>query len=73
MKTKTMAQVPEKVSDDKNPKYLFNSIDSDLVLGVASGRIDAKAIAAEQMASRGLGLGGQWVGFEAARKVWGVR
>ena len=32
----------------------------------------ARRLGAEQLASRGLGQGGVWVGFEKAYRAWGV-
>ena len=39
---------------------------------VARGEIDLNRIAREELASRGLGLHGEWVGFERARKIHGL-
>src|SRR3989337_185286 len=43
-----------------------------VLAAVARGEIDLNRIAREELASRGLGLHGKWVGFKAARKVHGV-
>ena len=43
-----------------------------VLAAVARGEIDLNRIAREELASRGLGLRGEWVGFKAARKVHGV-
>jgi len=43
-----------------------------VLAAVARGEIDLNRIAREEMASRGLGLQGEWVGFENARKIHGV-
>ena len=40
-----------------------------VLAAVARGDIDLNRIAREELASRGLGLRGEWVGFKAARKV----
>lgn len=62
-------------------KLLGLSIDDALILQVANirlvhaaalGQVDLQALAKEHMASSGLGKDGQWVGFEAAAKEWGV-
>jgi hypothetical protein len=44
----------------------------DLLL-LARGHVDARRLMKEEMASRGLGKNGEWVGFEQAAKVWGVK
>ena len=46
--------------------------DAKVLAAVARGEIDLNRIAKEELASRGLGLRGEWVGFKAARKVHGV-
>ena len=43
-----------------------------VLAAVARGEIDLNRIAREELAARGLGLHGEWVGFKAARKVHGV-
>src|SRR3972149_8452141 len=42
-----------------------------VLAAVARGEIDLNRIAREELASRGLGLRGEWGGFKAARKVHG--
>jgi len=41
-------------SDETNPKYMFQTIHDKLVIGIATGRIDAKKLAVQEMVSRGL-------------------
>ncbi len=43
-----------------------------VLAAVARGEIDLNRIAREELASRGLGRHGEWVGFEKAREVHGV-
>jgi hypothetical protein len=45
---------------------------TELLKAMAKGEVDAQAIAAQLMASRGLDREGKWVGFEAAAAAWGV-
>ena len=40
-----------------------------VLAAVARGEIDLNRIAREELASRGLGLNGEWVGFEKARRI----
>jgi hypothetical protein len=35
----------------------------------AAGLLDLNLIAREELASRGLGLDGRWLGFEAAQRI----
>ena len=39
---------------------------------LARGEIDLNRIAREELASRGLGLRGEWVGFQKAREIHGI-
>ncbi len=51
----------------------FIQIASAKVLAaVARGEIDLNRIAREELASRGLGRNGEWVGFDRARKIHGL-
>lgn len=61
------------IPDDKNPSFIFSMTHNDLLLQIAAGKIDAKKLAREGMANRGLGKRGEWVGFGAAAKLWGVK
>jgi len=46
--------------------------DAKVLAAVARGEIDLNRIAREELASRGLGLNGEWVGFERAQKIHGL-
>ncbi len=46
--------------------------DAKVLAAVARGDIDLNRIAREELAARGLGLHGEWVGFEAANKIHGL-
>lgn len=43
-----------------------------VLAAVARGEIDLNRIAREELASRGLGLNGEWVGFRTAREIHGL-
>lgn len=43
---------------------------TELLKAMASGEVDAQAVAAQLMAGRGLDREGKWVGFEAAAVAW---
>ena len=51
------------MNDDKNPNLMFNRIDTELLVKIASGEIDAQELARMQLANRGLNESGEWVGF----------
>ena len=46
--------------------------DAKVLAGVARGEIDLNRIAREELAARGLGLHGEWVGFQKARTIHGL-
>ena len=46
--------------------------DAKVLAAVALGEIDLNRIAREELASRGLGLRGEWVGFQKARQIHGI-
>ncbi len=43
-----------------------------VLAAAARGEVDLNRIAREELAARGLGLNGEWVGFKAAREVHGL-
>lgn len=47
--------------------------DTKAILAAALGEVSLLALAQREMASRGLGKNGLWVGFERAKKEWAVR
>ena len=46
--------------------------DSKVLVAVARGEIDLNRIAREELANRGLGLHGEWVGFQKAAQIHGI-
>jgi hypothetical protein len=46
--------------------------DAKVLAAVARGEIDLNRIAREELAARGLGLNGEWVGFQKAREIHGI-
>ncbi len=46
--------------------------ETKVLAAVARGEIDLNRIAREELANRGLGLHGEWVGFKAAAKIHGL-
>lgn len=63
----------DEMSDEDNPEYLFSTTSVALLVQLATGKIDAKKLAATELANQGLGKNGKWVGFEKAKKEWGVK
>lgn len=46
--------------------------DAKVLTAAARGKIDLNRIAREELANRGLGLRGEWVGFDRAREIHGL-
>ena len=46
--------------------------DAKVLAAVARGEIDLNRIVKEELAARGLGLHGEWVGFQKARQIHGI-
>jgi hypothetical protein len=46
--------------------------DAKVLAAVARGEVDLNRIAKEELAARGLGLHGEWVGFKMARQIHGI-
>ncbi len=57
-------------SDEMNPKYAFQGMNTELLMQFASGKIDLLQYARREMANRGLDQTGKWVGFEQAEQLW---
>ncbi|CAN5377615.1 hypothetical protein BH11BAC1_BH11BAC1_16650 [soil metagenome] len=63
---------PSNDSDELNPKYIFNMTATELLVAIATGKLDAKEMAKQQLVNRGKGRQGTWIGFDNARKEWGL-
>ena len=58
------------MSDDKNPKYIFQMTDTALLLNIAKDEIDPVKLAKDELANRGLDSQGKWIGFDRAKRFW---
>ncbi len=58
------------MSDEDNPKFLFQGDSTKLVVAIANGKLDAKKLAAQEMVNRGFDKNGKWIGFPEAEKYW---
>ena len=61
------------IPDEKNPGFIFSLTDSALLLAIATGRLDARALAENELVARGLNRGLAQVGFMNAVKDWARR
>ncbi len=59
-------------ADELNPAYIFNLTWTELLLKLADGTLNAQELARKEMANRGLGRNGEWVGFVQAKEEWNL-
>ena len=59
---------PFELSDEKNPEFLFQTTDKDLLVQIVSHVVDPFFWSRKELANRGLNRSGQWVGFKEAEK-----
>ncbi|MBK6911384.1 MAG: hypothetical protein IPH10_10730 [bacterium] len=50
---------------------MFQMTATELLVKILSGEIDPRALAAEEMANRGLDATGKWVGLKRASEIYG--
>lgn len=62
----------EELTDDNNPAYLYNTVNTSILVQIANGEIDANYIARVELANRGLDKKGNWVGFKAAARIHNI-
>ncbi len=58
--------------DELNPLFVFQMTRNELLVAIASGKLDAVQLAREELANRGRGKAGTWVGFDRAEIEWGL-
>lgn len=69
----TARRAAAELPDNLNPAFIFSLTATELLLEIAAGRIDAQALARQELADRGVDATGAWVGFTAAEKIWKTR
>ncbi len=55
-------------AEDKDPKYIFSRIDSELLIKGIKGEIDLTELAKEEIINRGYSLDNKWIGHRKAKK-----
>ena len=58
--------------DELNPLFVFQMTHNDLLVAIATSKLDAVQLAREELANRGTGKAGSWVGFDRAEAEWGL-
>lgn len=56
------------LDDDDNPTYVMRRLESTHLGHISTGKVDAKRLAHEELANRGLDSNGKWVGFDKAEE-----
>jgi hypothetical protein len=60
----------DETPDELNPAYLFSGTATALLVALASGELNAQALALDMLANRGLDPAtGRWVGFDKAKAL----
>jgi hypothetical protein len=57
------------MQDHLNPNFMFQSIDSSLLLKVVTGELNLSELVAMELANRGLDDTGNWVGHAKATQL----
>ena len=60
------------IKDDLNPKFIFNTTNTELLVQVLKGEIDPMRLVKEQLVQRGVDENGLWVGFAEAKRIHNV-
>ena len=58
------------MKDELNPDFIFNMTNTELLLKIGRGELDATALAIKQLMIRGIGTKGLSVGFPQAARQW---
>ncbi len=58
--------------DELNPLFVFQMTHNELLVAIATGKLDTVQLAREELANRGMGKAGSWVGFDRAEAEWGL-
>ena len=58
------------MKDEQNPDYIFLLTDTLLLLRIVREEIDSNDYARKELANRGIGRNGLWVGFPEAARHW---
>ncbi len=61
-----------RIPDHENPEFLFSLTSNDLLLAILAGVTDPHESARNELANRGIDATGRNVGFERARRAWGI-
>lgn len=70
---KTFAEIATIAGISQDDALVLQSAASALLAAVARGEIDMNEMARMELANRGQGKNGEWVGFDRAAQIHGIR
>ena len=72
-KDRMMTKDYENRADDINPRFIFSTTSTALLLEALRGDFDLKQLVRRELANRGLNSEGNWVGFDKAAQIHKIR
>ena len=69
-KERLMSKNFEKRADDINPKFIFSTVATALLVEALRGDFDIKQLVRQELAKRGQNAEGNWVGFDEAARIY---
>ena len=61
------------VSDDINPRFIFSTTSTALLVEALRGDFDLKQLVRRELSNRGLNTEGNWVGFDKAAQIHKIK
>jgi hypothetical protein len=72
-KERQMTKDYENRADDINPRFIFSTTSTSLLVEALRGDFDLKQYVRRELANRGLNAEGNWVGFDKAAKIHKIK
>lgn len=72
-KDRMMSKDYENRADDINPRFIFSTTSTALLVEALRGDFDLKQLVRRELANRGLNAEGNWVGFEKAAQIHKIK
>ncbi len=72
-KDRMMSKDYENRADDINPRFIFSTTSTALLVEALRGDFDLKQLVRRELANRGLNADGNWVGFDKAAQIHKIK
>ena len=72
-KERLMSKDYENRADEINPRFIFSTVATALLVEALRGDFDLKALVRRELANRGLNAVGDWVGFDKAAQIHKIK